>query len=673
MLRASLLRASLAALFFFAAGGARADTEPAHDMVLRLDPAAHRLAGEDTIRFDVTRAATLVLSPRFTVDSLEADGRSVKIQPRPRSTGALQKIPLPPARRIAIRWSGTLVPLDAALEHRETLDYAEPASGAEGTFLPAASAWYPSLDGELERYRARIELPAGQRGLVPGRLVDESDDARGYRATFDFPHPSEGISLMAGPYRVEERRVRTAAGTDVRLRTHFHAEIASLASGYLDAVSGYLDLYERWIGAYPFSEFSVVSSPTPTGFGMPTLTYLGTQVLRLPFIRATSLGHEILHNWWGNGVYPDVSRGNWSESLTTFMADSAYRERDGPEPARAMRLTWLREYAAMPRDQDLPLARFTSRRHGASQIVGYHKGAMVFFMLRELIGAPAFDEGVRRFWRERQFRVASWDDLKSAFEAASGRKLQSFFSQWLSRAGAPDIRIAEARVQRNEGAWRVEAVLEQQQPAFTLTLPLEARTAAGVVERRVEVSGPRERVVFDLAAEPRALVLDPNQRVFRRLSKDEAPPILREAMLSERAELFLPGTDEDVRAAGRKLAARFFEQPPREPSPGARPSAFAGMAVGRAADIDQWLAGNALPPRPASLGAARGSAQVWTLRIPGGATMAIVSVRDAAALAAIASPLPHYGQQSYLVFEGARAIENGVWPAQPQTWNFTTR
>jgi len=28
---------------------------------------------------------------------------------------------------------------------------------------------------------------------------------------------------------------------------------------------------------------------------------------------------------------------------------------------------------------------------------------------------------------------------------------------------------------------------------------------------------------------------------------------------------------------------------------------------------------------------------------------------------------PHYGQ-SFLVFEGARAIERGTWPAQPQVW-----
>src|SRR3990172_8821942 len=100
------------------------------------------------------------------------------------------------------------------------------------------------------------------------------------------------------------------------------------------------------------------------------------------------------------------------------MADYAYREREGGASGLAALLAWLRDYASMPRGDDLALARFTSRTHGASQVVGYNKAAMVFFMLREAIGAAAFDEGVRRFWREHRFRTASWNDLRSAFQRA---------------------------------------------------------------------------------------------------------------------------------------------------------------------------------------------------------------------------------------------------------------
>jgi hypothetical protein len=63
------------------------------------------------------------------------------------------------------------------------------------------------------------------------------------------------------------------------------------------------------------------------GFGFPSYTLIGGTVLRLPFIIHTSLGHEIAHCWWGNGVLVDDDGGNWSEALTTYVADYLYQEK----------------------------------------------------------------------------------------------------------------------------------------------------------------------------------------------------------------------------------------------------------------------------------------------------------------------------------------------------------
>ena len=54
---------------------------------------------------------------------------------------------------------------------------------------------------------------------------------------------------------------------------------------------------------------------------MPSFTLLGAKVIRLPFIVSSSYPHEILHNWWGNGVFVDVQQGNWCEGLTAYLAD----------------------------------------------------------------------------------------------------------------------------------------------------------------------------------------------------------------------------------------------------------------------------------------------------------------------------------------------------------------
>ena len=655
----------LAALFalcalLLAAEAPAAETAD-HRITVRIEPETQLLQGQDRISFAAARSATLVLSPRFRIDTLLADGVAVAVTAR--LSGGLQRIALPAAKRIDLSWSGKLAALDRGLDHRDTLTYAQPASGKEGTFLPAGSGWYPAVDGSLEHYTLGLDLPAGQRGLVPGRLIKEEQAGGRYVARFEFLQPAEGIALMAGPYRIDERRLRTAAGSELRLRTYFHDEIADLAPAYLDSIAAYLDLYERWIGTYPFSEFSVVSSPTPTGFGLPTLTYLGIDVLRLPFIRASSLGHEVLHNWWGNGVYPDYARGNWAEGLTNFMADYAYRERESAEAASGMRLAWLRDLAALPPAEDGPLSRFTSRTHGASQIIGYDKSAMLFFMLRDLIGESAFDQGLRDFWRDYRFRIASWDDLRRAFERASDKNLAAFFAQWLERTGAPAPRITHAQAKPVAGGWRLSLTLEQGSPAYALSLPLRVRTAAGEVKQRVDISRERETAVLDLAAAPLQVELDPELRLWRRLAANEAPPILRDAMLAQHPGLITPNAAPELKAAAQALARRLLER-----TPGESPRAPTLLVAGLHADIDAWLAHAGMPPRPAMLPASGGSAQVWTARAADGRIIVLVSVRDAPSLAALARPLPHYGRQSYLVFDGARMLTRGTWPAQPQVW-----
>lgn len=119
----------------------------------------------------------------------------------------------------------------------------------------------------------------------------------------------------------------------------------------------------------------------PTGYGFLSYTLLGSTVIRLPFIVATSLGHEVAHPWFGNGVLVDYRFGNWSEGLTTYLADHLYRELSSPEEGREYRLQILRDYAALvPPEKD-----FTRRVSPSSRAVGCGKGAMVFHMARRMV------------------------------------------------------------------------------------------------------------------------------------------------------------------------------------------------------------------------------------------------------------------------------------------------
>lgn len=616
-----------------------------HDLTVTLDPAARRLAVEDRLRLPAG-AHRLRLAPGLVVGEARLDGKPVAVR------GTALSVTVPEGGgELRLRYAGTLPPL--------TPESRGGGGGAEGAYLPAGTGWIPTPESgaaEPPSWRLSVRVPGPFVAVATGRLVEETRDDDSYTATFAEERGVEEPSLFAGVWQVTERM-----HNGLRLRTYFHPEQAPLADEYLDLSARTVDAQAARIGAYPFAGFAILSAPLPVGLGFPGLTYIGRSVMPLPFIRAQSLPHEILHNWWGNGVRVGGDGnwpGNWSEGLTTFMADYAAAEARGEDAARAMRLDWLRDYAALPAERDSALTDFRAKVHDAAQIVGYGKAAMLFHMLRAEIGAEAFDAGIRRFWEEKRFQDAGWDDLRHAFAEASGHDLGPFFAQWLTRVGAPTLELVAAKAD-GDG---VALTLRQSEPAYGLTVSVEVQTAAGMERLAVRLDGRETTVTIRTAAAPRALAVDPGFGLFRRLAPGEAPPTLRDVTLDHAATTVIAADDGPAAEAARALAERLADGTPRIATANRIDPAAPLAVIGTAGEVERLLTRLGLPPLPDSL-AGRGTARVWTARTPQGRPLLAVTADDAAALQALLRPLPHYGRQSWLVFEGARAVDRGVWPA----------
>ena len=666
-----------AALLLLAAG---VEGAPGLDLAVTLDPGTRRLEGVAELSVSGP-TFSFELHESLTVSAATAAGRAISLagatssgQGNPHAGIRLWRLALPAGvKRLRITYAGALPATELRRDHRQVLSALPPMAAPEGSFLPAGSGWYPQPQAALFAYRVRLSVPGEQRALVAGRLLEErlpmlAGDR--YQAEFEFPQPTGGIDLMAGPWLIRERLVARERAPALRLRTYFPADLDAepgLAEGYLTDSERYIARYSSLIGAYPHDAFSIVASPLPTGFGMPTLTYLGVDVLRLPFIRATSLGHEILHNWWGNGIYVDAQSGNWSEGLTTFLADYAYSEERSAAAARAMRLGWLRDAAALPAADQPALRDFRSRQHGAEAAIGYGKAAMLFLMLRDRIGEAAFRQGLRDLWQAQRFRQANWDDLRRAFERSSGSDLRAFFTQWVSSRHLPELAVVDAVVRRYAAGHRLRLTLRQEKPPLALRLPVEIAAGKRRVVRWIGLDGARTVAELDLDFRPDRLRLDPEARVWRRLDVAERPPILRRWVGAPKPRWVVVGGDVAFREAAQIVVGHFFERPT---TPLGLPDLQAALAddesvmlIGTPGEVDAALAAIGLPKQAEALGenGGRGSARVWT--VARGPLLAVAAA-DAAALRALARPLPHYGGQSWLVFDGGRVIERGLWPAQ---------
>jgi aminopeptidase N len=619
------------ALLLVALFATPAAATPHLDVSVDVDPAARTLHA--TARLDVTGpTARLRVPPAVTVESIARDGTALDVAPASDGTLALRVGPGP--HTLVLRWRTSLGPLDGA-------DGDAPVAGPTDAFLPPG-AWHPLPDADFT-WRCRVTVPAPLHAVAPGRLDSHATQDGRDTTVFASETAGDDLALFVGPYVVTERR-----HGGITLRTWFHPEVARFADTYLGKVAGYLDLYDGWIGAYPYRQFDVVSGPLPVGLGFPGLTYLGVRVVGLPFIPDTSLGHEVLHAWWGNGVRVGGG-GNWAEGLTTFMADYTFVERQGAAEARALRLRWLREFAILPPADDRPLRDFRGRRHTASQATGYHKAAFVFAMLRDVIGADAFADGIRRFWTAHRFRTATWTDLATAFEEAARMPLRPFFTQWIDRPGAPTLGVRDVR----RTADGVAMTLTQTTPAWSLQVPV----AVDATIRLVQLDAASAPVTGN-AADAREVIVDPELRLFRRLPADAVPPVLREVAFDPSATVVIVG-DAAMRDAAIAVARAVLE---RDVTPVTQLPSGPALLIGTTRAIAATLADAGLPSVPSEV-AGRGSARAFTLRRSNGAALAVVEANDADALAGAARVLPHLGAQSWVVLDGGRSVDRGVWPA----------
>lgn len=641
-----------AALAFWIATGtvARAANAPIHhDVEVRLDPAAGQISIDDVIRVEARGHLDMAVADWLSIDSAQVGGRTAAAA----RFGDAWRLTLPDGgdHVVTLRLSGQIPALPEKGRPRTA---GGGVSGAEGSYLPGYADWLPRIrDGRIS-YRLRVETPLPHRAVATGRLIDDGDDGAIYAATFKADRAMEPPSLFAGPFEIAERR-----HGDIRLRTYFHPELTGLADSYLTASAGYIDRFAAAIGPYPYADFHVVSAPLPVGLGFPNLTYVGRQVLPLPFMRGRSLAHEILHNWWGNGVGVDYADGNWAEGLTTYMADYAVVAERGGAAAREMRLGWLRDYAALPPDRDMPLTRFTAKQHDAAQVVGYNKVAFVFHMLRQEIGAPAFEAALQRFWRDNRFTTAGWRDLQTAVERETGRELAWFFKQWLTQPGAPRLELDAVSLASDDSGHSLSITLRQDRPSYRLSVPVILETETGPVRRQLELAGPEATATLALDARPTAVHIDPGHDLFRRLLPGESPPIFRDVTLAADARTLILTDDAAAAMVARRLADRLLDTPVRPvDSEAALPDRQPLLIIGTVGHAQPFLRRAGLDGRVDKTGTAR----AWTVRRPNGQPVLVVTAVDADALNALLRPLPHYGRKSYAVFQGRRAIETGIWP-----------
>ena len=664
-----------------------------HNLKIILYPDSRRFTAEDTITLpdrhnnrsngEISFELHQGLAPSIKTPDVHISAQSSETPNPGLPPLELFKVALPAGlHTFTLAYGGAIDLPDVPLASEQAQSFVESSGmiSENGVYLSGNSYWYPRFNDEMITFTVSITLPGGWDVVSQGARTFHDRNKKDTNVRWESPEPQEGIFIIAARFSEYDR----PAG-------HFAAMVflrepdSRLADKYLEATVRYITMYERLIGPYPYKKFALVENLWETGFGMPSFTLLGPKIIRFPFIITSSYPHEILHNWWGNSVFPDMSKGNWTEGLTAYLADYLIKEQQGS--GEEFRQSTLQKYADfVVGNRDFPIAEFRARHSPSSEAIGYGKSLMFFHMLRQELGDKIFVAGLQEIYLAFKFRFASFDDLRKTFEKVSGKDLKGMFDEWILRTGAPKLKLRNVTAHPEKTGYLLTALIEQVQPGRTyhLLIPL-AVTMEGkeqAFQSKVSMDKGRLELSLHVPAQPLRLDIDPEFDLFRRLDRGEMPPALSHALGAKKMLILLPASaNSTLLQAYREFAVSLGNAGPdtveikldteiiKLPSDCAVTllgweNRFLKEAMVSLSEYGVSLSRESVHIAKNEIQMKKNSI-VLSSRNPKNKDMAltIISTTVPAALPSLSRKLPHYHKYSYLGFEGNEPsnILKGRW------------
>lgn len=666
-----------------------------HEISVTLDPENHLIKGTDQITAKLPAGRTeigfllnssiekveLVDSPDFTLTKMDISKftthyhKKIDLDKNAPLNYYVVKVVQPDSIiKFTVSYNGVIYDSLRNLKQEYSRGFSTTTGLIEqrGVYLSGSSGWIPTQKQGTFTFKLKTYLPLGWQSISQGEETSRGAEGDYQINEWTCNKPMEEVYLIAGKYLVTEEDYH-----GIKVMTYTYQDDPELAQNYRQATKRYLDLYNQQIGRYPYKKFALVENFWQTGYGMPSFTLLGSQVIRLPFIIHTSYGHEILHNWWGNGVYVDWERGNWCEGLTNYMADHYYKQL--ADKAVAYRRSMLQSYLNyVQNERDFPLTEFKERHNPATQAVGYGKASMVFHMLYKMLGEKKFLAAVKSFYKNYLFKTASWLDLEKEFTAQTeGQDLSWFFDQWINRVGAPILKLENATAIAHDSKFDVTITLSQSTPPYHLIVPVrfigDSDTTVTAFMQQAQ-----ESYTFRLPYKPEKVWVDPEFDLFRKLDRAEIPPALSQTLGALQTVIILPtAANQEIYQAYQKMAEqwRSSDGVTIKSDKEVTMQDLKGKAAWIMGTMNKWFPKfSDLLPKEAEITTtewrinnqkfpSENHSLVLTARHPDDPQLSwtLVSISNINDFPAISRKLPHYGKYGYLIFKGAQNVLKGEW------------
>lgn len=411
--------------------------------------------------------------------------------------------------------------------------------GPEGSYMIYESIWYPMAWGDRATAEISIKVPNGQTAISVGDLVNVENGDKYSKFTWKVDIPTRGLSFAAGKYKQKTIAVSISDGRHMftKITCYLFPEDFYSADKYLKASKDVLDFYSSVFGSYPYPSFTVVEIPEffMGGHGDQALIMLYSPT----FKKQSSpefLAHEIAHNWWGAlvsaegehslrsgegfGIFlrpqpresHDLKERNFwlLEGFATYSGvlytEHEYGKERMIDSLKNKRKEYINKIKGCP---DEPLLNVEEEYNdGVYHAIVYSKGALVLHMLRYVVGDPTFFEIMKTYAQEYKDESATIKDFQVICEKVSGKDLDWFFDQWISKTSLPNYAIGRAEVVKGANGYTTKITILQTDDVCKMPVEITLHTTNSKVTKKVWIGNLKEVISFVTDAQPIYVEID---------------------------------------------------------------------------------------------------------------------------------------------------------------------
>jgi tetratricopeptide (TPR) repeat protein len=406
--------------------------------------------------------------------------------------------------------------------------------GDQGSYLFYASRWFPFHEYVADRstYAINVKVPKGvlvagysDQPIAPVPLIDPKTKEEFSTYSFTSSKPVLPGSLAAAKYIL-----RSLNHGGFTVDVYVKAGDEKWADHTADIISKHLEYYSSKFGRYAFGNRLVVAETDEETLD----TYTGPGVM---FVspRALSSGideklaREVAYQWWGQALGLKSFDDAWlwhglaEFSTLLYVQDNEnatlYQQTVQAELEKALAFEQSSSIRNAPKDLDDQTAPYRS--------VVFNKGALVFNMLRQLIGPEKFDKMLSDYYAKNEGKNVTLEQFETLASKTAGRNLRFFFGQWVESTGVPEFRSDYQMLRTKEG-FRVPGTVKQDLDTFEMPVDIQLRTEAGPERQTLMMKGPSADFNIMTKSKPIEVIVDPEAKIMR------SSPELREGVIVRR-------------------------------------------------------------------------------------------------------------------------------------------